>query len=337
MFRQNKEKELDERRTEVLSFIRAEQWRFEKMQLRAQMAGDEVSVFLASIPEHLREFEQKATLATSVADLDDLENIAEGQGRFRAYLCPRAEIKVEGTLAFNQMEEWNVPKSAMTKLRLSLGETLERADTDPCAARGALLAIFLELDAWADYTSQYEDTMQRFSRWWLFCPAVGALILSIFGSLHPQWFPLVLTILLAGAAGSCVSVLMKLPVLEVSLAHELDSYERRILSRVGVGMIASLIGSGLLGWGLLPFSLQGQTFGDVLNACSSSCTGPHSMILLAIPLLFGFSERALDIVRAERSSEARSRKLSEARRAPVGGAERALVRLGPLWAPLATI
>jgi hypothetical protein len=104
-------------------------------------------------------------------------------------------------------------------------------------------------------------------------------------------------LLLAGVAGSCVSVLTKMPLLEVSLSGELESYERRILSRIGAGVLGSLIGCGLLGWGLISFSIHGQTFADVLNACSTSlptsCTALQTLILLAVPMLFGFSERAL--------------------------------------------
>jgi len=210
-------------------------------------------------------------------------------------LCPRAEIQDEGTLAIDVMEEWNVPKSVITKLRSSLGQKLEQADTDLAAARGALRVILEETDSWGEYTEEYEERMRSFSRWWLFCPAIAPLLLDILVTLRfPQTFPLGLSILLAGAAGSCVSVMTKLPVLDVGLSGELDSYERRILGRVAVGVIASLIGCGLLGWGIVPLSIQGQTFTDVLSACSTTpCTGPPSLLILAVPMLFGFSERAL--------------------------------------------
>jgi len=53
----------------------------------------------------------------------------------------------------------------------------------------------------------------------------------------------------------------------------------------------------LFGWGVLPISLQGQTFSDVVTACTaqdaSSCTITKALILLAIAILFGFSERTL--------------------------------------------
>jgi hypothetical protein len=89
----------------------------------------------------------------------------------------------------------------------------------------------------------------------------------------------------------------KMPLLEVSLSGELDAYGRRILSRVGTGVGASVIGCALLGWGILPISVQNQTFADLLNACTASpapsCSALKTVILLGIPMLFGFSERAL--------------------------------------------
>lgn len=50
----------------------------------------------------------------------------------------REEIQDEGSLAIDEMEEWNVPMAAIAKLRGSLGRKLEKADTDVEAARGAL-------------------------------------------------------------------------------------------------------------------------------------------------------------------------------------------------------
>jgi hypothetical protein len=90
-------------------------------------------------------------------------------------------------------------------------------------------------------------------------------------------------LLCAGAAGSCVSVMAKMPALDVSLSGELDAYGRRILSRIGVGVVASLIGSASLAW--LPLSVQNQTFADGLNACAtSSAPGNKTLIVLGVTL-----------------------------------------------------
>jgi hypothetical protein len=88
----------------------------------------------------------------------------------------------------------------------------------------------------------------------------------------------------------------KMPALDVSLSGELNAYGRRILSRIGIDAVASLIGCALLGWGLFPISIQNQTFAADLEACTTSgatCTGVITLVLLGIPMLFGFSERAL--------------------------------------------
>jgi hypothetical protein len=290
---------LEKRRVEALSFIEGERLAVELMVQRPRGANDTLNnAILDATRTRLAEIKEKAEKAVRTDDLNDLMDDAEKQGQFRGYLCPREEIFAEGCLAIALMEEWSVPKAVVTSLRNLVDKPLKGEKENPEAARSALRTIFEESDSWRDYTSDYEDEMTRFTKW-LFWLTAGLLLLAIF-SFH---FPLTLSLglLLAGTAGSCVSVMAKMPVLEVSLSGELDSYKRRILSRIGIGIVASLIGCGLLGWGLISISIQGQTFGAVLEACSipcttslpTSCTALRILILLAVPALFGFSERAL--------------------------------------------
>jgi hypothetical protein len=69
------------------------------------------------------------------------------------------------------------------------------------------------------------------------------------------------------------------------------------LSRVGIGIVATLIGCAFLGWGLLPISIENQTFMEAVNACATSpaisCTGIKILMLLGVPMLLGFNERTL--------------------------------------------
>jgi hypothetical protein len=126
------------------------------------------------------------------------------------------------------------------------------------------------------------------------------LVLAVVGFyFRLKAFPLIFLgiLLCAGGAGSCVSVMLKLPLLDVSLSGELDAYGRRIWSRIGAGIVASLVGCALLGWGVLPISIQNQTYADVVTACTAhdptACTSTKVLILLAVAILFGFSERTL--------------------------------------------
>jgi hypothetical protein len=287
----SKRKKLEARRREVIADIRGERLAFETMQQRAQIAGETPdNSFVQSVLTRLMDYEQRANTEVHIDELDDLVDDAEEQGQLRAYMCPLAEIRVEAGLSIDRMEEWNVPKAVISKWRASVSDNFEISD------RGTLRAIFKEYDSWLDYTSIYEKKMLKYTRILfvaiIVCPllAVGAIRFS------PSYFSLIV-ILLAGVTGSCVSVMAKMPMLEVSSSGELESYERRVWTRIGVGVIAGVIGCALLGWGLLPIVIHDKPFSDVLNACMGSqaapCTGLNTLIILCIPMLFGFSERAL--------------------------------------------
>jgi hypothetical protein len=124
-----------------------------------------------------------------------------------------------------------------------------------------------------------EDTMLFHTRC-LFVVTTILLFLAI-GCLHYAfcWSPLlILGLLFAGAVGSCVSVLAKMPLFDVALSAELEAYGRPILARIAMGVCASLIGCALLGWGVLRVSLQNQTFTDALN---SSLAAPATSAVAA--------------------------------------------------------
>jgi hypothetical protein len=107
----------------------------------------------------------------------------------------------------------------------------------------------------------------------------------------------VLSLLLAGAAGSCVSVLSRLPTTEAPTSAISISLVRRALGRIGAGLIATVTGSALLAWGILPIAVNNISFSGVLSACGSagspSCSNTFLLILFAVPMIFGFSELAL--------------------------------------------
>jgi len=287
---------LEKRRLEALSTIRVERSLVEVMAQRPRPTEETLdSSFVAEVLQRLSEIQIRAEQATNTDDLDDLISFAQRQGQLRGYICPVAEIEGEGTLVIDLIEEWGVPKTVIEKLCKSHVEKLKK---DPPSARGALRALFQERDSWADYTDDYEDLMKVYA-WWLSAIAIVLPFLAVIAFHCASRFSplLVLGLLFAGAAGSCVSVLAKMPLLDVALSAELEAYGRRILSRIAVGIGASLIGCALLGWGLFPISIQNHTFTDSLSAClaspATSSAGINTLILLGVPMLLGFSERAL--------------------------------------------
>jgi hypothetical protein len=266
------------------------------MAQRAQAAGESLNTeLLNAAMTRFAEFEQQANAAKKMGEFDDLIDKAEEQGTLRAYICPLREVVNEGCLAIDVMAEWSIPKTIIDGLRNTLGQDLNNPDT----ARGALRAIFGENNSWANYTDDYEDSMSKYTLWLVVATSILLVAVSVLFHFRLKWFPFLFLIVLlfAGAAGSCVSVMRKMPLFDISLSAELDAYGRRIWSRVATGTVASLVGCALLGWGVLPISLQGQTFSDVMNSCStqdsSSCTITKTLIFFAVAVLFGFSERTL--------------------------------------------
>jgi hypothetical protein len=294
MFARRKGRRLEERRRETLSEIRGERLSIEVMVQRARQARETPDTeFLKDIYERLNEIEQRANDETDADELESLITDAQQQGQLRAYICPHAEIWLEGSMAVERMKEWKVPRAVIASLRESLVKRLQTNKSEE--ARVALRVIYEEYDSWSNYTDDYEGTMKKFTRL-LAGVTLVTILLSIFIIRCWPSFA-IFSMLLAGVAGSSISIMQKMPMLEVSPGGELESYERRIWTRVGVGVAASVIGSAILGWGLLPISIQDRTFASVLNACMASsataCTGLSALILVGVTMLLGFSERAL--------------------------------------------
>jgi hypothetical protein len=285
---------VEKRREEALSCIRIQRSLVEEIK-QGPRAADDVfdTVLYEGVLQRLSEIENDAQQATKTDHLDDLRGSAEQQGQLRAYLFPVGEIRSEAALVIDVVEEWGVPKTVIDKLHI---ETLKEADTrPPLDARTALRAVFEEHDSWAEYTDDYEDTMTAFAGW-LFPVAIVLPFLAVISLYFSSSFPplLVFGLLCAGASGSCVSVLAKMPAFGVGLSAELESYRRRIFGRIALGAIASLIGCALLAWGIFPISLQNQTFADCLATAASSPV--KALILLGVAMLLGFSERTIESV-----------------------------------------
>ncbi len=285
----DKRRKDEDRRQRKLSEIRGTKSTLEAMVKRAEINGSVPDEYVRDIQRRLEAVEGKATRA-GLDELDDLVDEADSLGQLRAYFCPDTEIPAEARLLINVVEEWGAPRPAIAKLRDLLDRKFD--DPDPKVRRGALRALYEEYDDWAEYTDDYNETMNRYTQYLLW--AIGGLLLLAILFLN---FPrtVLLGLLLAGGVGGCVSVVSKLPAL--GLSGEFDAYGRHVLGRIGTGVVSSLVGCALLGWGVLPISIQNQSFADVLNACavanSAACTGARILVLLGVAILFGFSERAL--------------------------------------------
>ena len=234
-----KARKLEKRRTRSLLFIESQRLAVDEIVQRPRESQDPLNTqdlaLLDKMRERLAEIEEAAQKTTIIEKLSELMDDAERQSQFRAYLCPVTDTMHEGKLAFDLIEEWGVPKPAVKKLRDLLGSKLEGT---PGVARAALRTLFEEQDSWSDFTDDYEDTMRSYT-FWLF-GATLVLPSSAFVAFHfASRFPLLLPfgLLFSGVAGSCISVMSKMPALDVGLSNELTAYLRRILSRIGTWQV----------------------------------------------------------------------------------------------------
>ena len=290
---------LAEHRLEAQSEISGERLYVERMAQRPRPETDTLDVKLRD--EVLKKIDQiyaDAAKANDTDELDDLTDEAELEGLFAAYLRPLLEITIEGDLIFDQIEGWGIPKSSTDTARRIWDEATKNGKDRQPEARGALYAIFAERDAWEDYLDDYDETTDKTMRR-LFFAILVLFAVSVFSLHYAVLFPplLILGISAAGAAGSCGSVMSTTPTLDVS---KLYAYMRGVFSRIGTGLIATVIGCASLAW--IPLSIQSQTFGDMISACTTTpsnspaatCTSFKMLVLLGVPMLIGyFSEGAL--------------------------------------------
>jgi len=287
-----KDRGLEKKRTEILSTIAGERRLFETMIKRAHAHGMTIPGIAAGVLSQLATYDTQAQAATDKRQLDGLEEDAQEQGQLRAYICPGPEVLAEGLLEMDLIEEWGVPLETIKTLRKTVEPDLNSTNAD--VARGALRKIFEESDSWSDYVDEHYSAMR--------CSTIllllAIVLLSASAIVLFRWPSLVLFgFLFAGAAGGCASVIVWVPRTSIALSKELDAYKQRIFGRIGIAIVTSVIGTALLGWGWVPVSIHGETFSDVMNACTAvpptACSQLRILILLGVSMLFGFSERAL--------------------------------------------
>jgi len=283
---------LEKTRSETLTAIAVERSLFETMIQRAHASGLAIPDIAEGALVQLTTYETQAKTATDRDELERLEVRAIHQGELRAYICPGSEIKAEALLEIDLMEEWGVPPESMRAFRKAVEPGLASADV--AVARGALRKVFEECDSWSDYVDEHYRTMRSSTVSLL----VAIFLLTVCAIQLSRWPSGVLVAcLFAGAAGGCASTIVWAPRLALTPSKELDSYKQRIFGRVGIAIATSFIGTAFLGWGLLPVSIQDETFSDIVNLCTAvpttSCSGLRILILLGVSMAFGFSERAL--------------------------------------------
>lgn len=212
----------------------------------------------------------------------------------RAYVAIPPGIEIQGNGAISEMVEWAVPSTAIERLK---EYAINLRSNDLAVSRMTLWSLYKEKDEWSDYVDWYYHFMSRLGAG-LLIGTVGVLVTALFAFREQQ--PLA-AMVFGGMSGALLSVLMRLPSL---VGHgDFWSFLYRILIRVGTGTTASVMGLGFFASGLITLSLtvsasdgKSQTIAQLITACEDAkCPIPATLILLALAMLLGFTERALTL------------------------------------------
>lgn len=267
--------------------VQAERTALDSMASRAVAAGAKHDAnVVESARARITVLLAQVDAAETAEHLGSLVDQAEEAGRVSAYICPPSELVFEGENAVATLEEWGLPAAVVSRLRTGLVSKL--SDNDPAVARGALHVIFEEYDAWQRYIDDYNEEMQLAAYRLMFSIAALTLLSAFLLYMHQ----VVWGLLTAGGAGACLSVISKMPGLSTWGEHA--AYRRRLLSRVASGLAASIIGSGFFMTDLVPLKIGGASLPGIVAECVGGvCVGSSILVLMAVAMVLGFSERAL--------------------------------------------
>ena len=297
--RSKAEVKLEARRDYALSRVQNQRMIFNNTVARCRAAGETPNPqVIVDFNAAIDECEDKIRTEKRIDGIDRLIYHAQLQGILRAYVCPMSEVHTESILLISQMEDWGIPSEILDPLRSLIPKGGAGGADEQAIARGALRAIMREHNVSNTYVNEYETDIKA-KCWWVGRFTAFFLLLSFtmfdLRALCPAF--LKLSILCAGAAGSCGSVLSRMPSTEVKSSIVAVSLVRRIVSRVGAGVIGSVAGSALFAWGVIPIGINKMTYADSLTACDptsgETCSVTNSLVVLAVPIILGFSERFL--------------------------------------------
>lgn len=267
---------------------------FDEAVAKAQRAGgtrsEENQKLISETSNKLKEFTRYATdlerggQALTQRDQDDLLALA----RRRAYLLPKEELGIEADALMVELREWGVPASSLDALQ----RLAAKCEGDEKVARAALHKLLEEYDYWDMYVDWYLSQAARVS---LALGAGGllafavALTLCLSSHVLPGVF-------FAAASGASLSILSKLPPM-TTYGDAVSLLLLRVGTRFFSGILASATGLWLISTGIVRIGLGDDTnlaatASKCLNA-DPTCQHVSLLMLLALAVLFGFSERAL--------------------------------------------
>lgn len=227
----------------------------------------------------------------SAADGTFIEDRVKELEKHRIYVLPIPDLRVEAAEYLAELSSWGVPEESLSLIKKWV-DKLEDEKTADAEKRSIMLQIIEDYEFWDGYVT-WVIRATNIMRGVAFFLIVVGLLLS-FHALsrnNPT-----LAFILAGVSGSAISVLLKIPA--VLVYKDFWTLIAKFTSRIGTGIVVSVVGLGLLSSKMINLAFDvgtnKLTLADLI-CCPQNLTCPEvgQSILIGIGVLFGFSERLL--------------------------------------------
>lgn len=244
----------------------------------------------------------------------DASREAARLARMRSHVLPAEALDSEAQSAIAEMVDWGVPAAALAAARelravvagnagpeqaapgnpadapIAASASLAPPGVPSTRARAALNKLLDDYDYWDGYTDWYFEQMT-----FAVLAGVGFTLVGLAGGLvafryHEVWPGFIL----ASTAGAAVSIMLKLP--GMSVYGEVSSFWLRAVSRLVAGVAVGAMACGLLSLGVVNLSLpDGFSQVQLIDGCAGvgDCRPRWIFVLMALGILFGFSERGI--------------------------------------------
>ena len=209
-------------------------------------------------------------LEVTAARLESLVEAAENLARVRAYLYPQPAIRPAVDTAMRDLEDWGVPADAIGRIKEQIVARLDKDSKDTNTARAILRSMWEEYDGWSEYIDKVSARLNRYG-WILFFSVLATLFISINRFVAGD---VIFGFVVAGFSGALTSVMLKFP--PVSGYGVLSDARRRILGRIATGLLAAVVGVGVVASGIvavqIPLLGSTATVADIIERCGKSRT-----------------------------------------------------------------
>jgi hypothetical protein len=209
----------------------------------------------------------------------------------KAFLYPEKELEAEARAKYEEILSWRVQPEQREPIKHSLG-VIGDSKASEGEKRAHLLKVYESYDELDEYVDWMYENMVKTGALLLSAIILGLGLSLVFLTIAKWMIP---GVLMAGASGAAMSILMRLPPSPIQ-PGAIRMFYVKALSRFATGILATVIGYSFLAANILTINAN---LGDNIQSVSdllknwdwSKATVFNVFLLISICVILGFTER----------------------------------------------